>query len=75
VAPQVDLPYSTSTIDCYVADPWYPRNDVTLRLGGLKTNSARPVFNPSYPLQSDYYDVATDATDNITNLETGGGAL
>ena len=75
VAPQVDLPYSTSTIDCYVADPWYPRNDVSLRLGALKTNSARPTFNPSYPLQSDYYDVAADATDNITNLETGGGAL
>jgi prepilin-type N-terminal cleavage/methylation domain-containing protein len=77
VAPQVDLPYSTSTIDCYVADPWYPRNDVSLRLrlGALKTNSARPTFNPNYPLQSDYYDVAADATDNITNLETGGGAL
>ena len=75
VTPQVDLPYSPSTIDCYVADPWYPRSDVTLRLGAPRINTSRATFNPTYPLQSDYYDVAQDATDNISNLETGGGAL
>ena len=75
VAPQVDLPYSPSAIDCYVADPWYPRNDPTLRLGALRTNTSRPNFNPVFPLQSDYYDVLADATDNITNLESVGGAL
>jgi prepilin-type N-terminal cleavage/methylation domain-containing protein len=76
VAPQVDLPYGPTAIDCYSADPWYPRtDDVTLRLGALRTNTSRPNFNPAFPLQSDYYDVGADATDNITNLESVGGAL
>ncbi|MCU0707753.1 MAG: prepilin-type N-terminal cleavage/methylation domain-containing protein [Pirellula sp.] len=75
VAPQPDLPYSSDPIDAYVGDPWYPRDNETLRLGAPRTNTSRPAFNPSFPLASDFYDVAQDAIDNISNLETGGGAL
>jgi prepilin-type N-terminal cleavage/methylation domain-containing protein len=75
VSPQTDLPYSTSPVDCYAADPWYPRADVTLRLGAPRTNDSRAPFDNSIPLESDYYDVAQDALDNISNLDTAGGAL
>jgi hypothetical protein len=75
VPPQPDLPYSTSAIDCYVADPWYPRNNNFLRLGAPRTNASRAAFDPGIPLASDHYDVAQDALDNISNLENAGGAL
>lgn len=75
VAPQPNLPYCGTPVDCYVADPWYPRNDVSSRLGALRLNTSRAAFNSSIPLASDYYDVAADATDNISNLELTGGAL
>jgi prepilin-type N-terminal cleavage/methylation domain-containing protein len=75
VSPQTDLPYSTSPVDCYAADPWYPRADVTLRLGAPRTNDSRAPFDNSIPLESDYYDVTQDALDNISNLDTAGGAL
>jgi len=81
VAPQVDLPYSSDPVDAYVADPWYPRgvfdaNGEPLGLGFFRTRTARPPFNPNFPLlDSDYYDVAQESLDNVSNLETGGGAL
>ena len=75
VSPQLKLPYSLNPVDCYAADPWYPRSDVTLRLGRTRTNDSRAPFDNSIPLESDYYDVAQDALDNISNLDTAGGAL
>jgi prepilin-type N-terminal cleavage/methylation domain-containing protein len=75
IDPSIDLPYSAGSIDCYVADPWYPRNFVDQLVGTPNPSVSSP--NNSYiPDTNDpYYHFLTDQNDNVSNLETGGGAL
>jgi type II secretory pathway pseudopilin PulG len=75
IYPGNDLPYFLSTIDCYVADPWYPRSFINQGVGfsNPKTRSRASQFFPDPNDQ--YYHVAEDQNDNISNADTGGGAL
>jgi prepilin-type N-terminal cleavage/methylation domain-containing protein len=75
IDPSIDLPYGAGSIDCYVADPWYPRNFVD-QLVGTPNPSVSSPNNSFIPDTNDpYYHFLADQNDNISNLDTGGGAL
>jgi len=75
INPSIELPYAPGPIHCYVADPWYPRNLLNQLLGSSNPTVSSP-SNSYIPDTNDpYYQFSADQNDNVSNLETGGGAL